>query len=115
MTRFCIAISMLLFVAQVERPTRYDVLERNVVVDCEGRETLRQWIAWDWDHESGVHSCQWWTLDRGQAIQRTADGWSVSVDGKRIMGRWFRATRTNDDPELCDRAKWPVEKRRKPR
>jgi len=114
-TRLGAACALLLFVSQVDRPTRYDVIERNVVVDCEGREVLRQWIAWDWASIDGEHRCQWWTLDRGQAIQRTEDGWQVTVDGKRIWARWYRETRTSDDPELLDRAKWPVEQRRKPK
>lgn len=114
MTRFAVAV--LLFVGySPERLNRYDVLERNVVVNEEGRETLRQWIVWDWASIDGAHRCQWWAMDRGEEVRRTADGWRVTVDGRRIVARWYRETRTRHDPEVSDRDEWPIEKRRKPR
>lgn len=109
-------VAVLLFVGRTsERVNRYDVLERNVVVSEDGRETLRQWIVWDFDHGDGVHRCQWWAPDRGEEVQRTADGWRVTVDGRRIVARWYRETRTRHDPEVDDRSVWTVENRRKPR
>ncbi len=108
-------LAILLFVTSIEPVNRYDVLERNVVVSEDGRETLRQFVAWDWDHCDGVHRCQWWAMDRGEEVRRTADGWRVTVDGRRIVARWYRETRTRHDPEVSDRDEWPIEKRRKPR
>ena len=71
-------VAVLLFVGRTsERVNRYDVLERNVVVSEDGRETLRQWIVWDFDHGDGVHRCQWWAPDRGEEVQRTADRGAV--------------------------------------
>lgn len=94
-----------------EPPTnRYDVLERNV---C--GESFCQWIVWDWDHQDGEHRCQGWFRDKGERVERTADGWRVMVDGVRIEAKSFRVTRTDADPELLDRERWAVEKRRKVR
>ena len=103
---------LLLFVGRIERLNRYDVLERNTVVSEDGRETLKQWIVWDFDHGDGVHRCQWWAPDRGEEVRRTQDGWRVTVDGRRIVARWYRETRTLRDPEVFDRERWPIEKRR---
>lgn len=108
-------LALLLFVTVPERLNRYDVLERNTVLSEDGREVLRQWIVWDWASIDGVHRCQWWAIDRGEEVRRTADGWSVTVDGKRIAARWYRATRTTHDPELCDRERWQVGNRRRVR
>ena len=106
---------LLLFVGRIERLNRYDVLERNTVVSEDGRETLKQWIVWDFDHGDGVHRCQWWAPDRGEEVRRTQDGWRVTVDGRRIVARWYRETRTRFDPEVADRDLWPVENRRRVR
>ena len=103
------------FVGRVERVNRYDVLERNVVVNEDGRETLRQWVVWDWASIDGAHRCQWWAMDRGEEVRRTADGWRVTVDGRRIEARAYRVTRTIGDPEVADRVAWPVENRRRVR
>ena len=105
-------LALLLFVGRVERVNRYDVIERNVVVAEDGRETLRQWVAWDWASLDGMHRCQWWALDRGETIERTADGWRVTVGGKRIESRTHRVTRTGFDPELADREKFETTKRK---
>ena len=114
MTRLATLV-LLLFVGRVERVNRYDVLERNVVVNEDGRETLRQWVVWDWASIDGAHRCQWWAMDRGEEVRRTADGWRVTVGGKRIEARAYRVTRTIGDPEVADRVAWPVENRRRVR
>ena len=105
-------LALLLFVGRVEGVNRFDVLEHNVVINEDGRETLRQWVTWDWASLDGVHRCQWWALDRGETIELTADGWRVTVGGKRIEARTYRETRTGFDPEIADRERWPIEKRR---
>lgn len=105
-------VAVLLLIGRPERIVRFDVLERNTVVSEDGRETLRQLIAWDWDHSAGVHRCQWWSMDRGEEVRRTADGWRVTVGGRRIEARAYRVTRTGFDPELADREKFDTAKRK---
>lgn len=106
---------LLLFITIVPTVNRYDVIEHNTFCDEDGREVMQQWIAWDWASIDGVHRCQWWARASGEIPTRTADGWRVTVGGKRIEARAYRVTRTVGDPEVADRSVWPVENRRRVR
>ena len=103
---------LLLFVTLVPHVNRFDVLERNTYHDECGRVVMVQFIGWDWDHTDGKHRCQWWTRAGEEIPTRTADGWRLVTGGKRIVARSYRETWTVGDPEVEDRAAWPVEKRR---
>jgi hypothetical protein len=92
-----------------------DVIERNHVVDCSGRETLDQWIWWRWRNHDDYRVLAWRQARETPEPERIDGRW---VQRWKEKGRaWeasalvLRETWSLSDREIDDRVSLPAERR----
>ena len=116
-----IGILLLSFLPARVEVDHVDWIELNSVVSQDGKtEQLRQYIFWQLqtvDFEPNYHVVGWRLYDHVNArpVSR-GDLWSLAWHDKKVrrcvVGRVFKETKGNYDPELKDRDVLPCDKRR---
>lgn len=105
------------FVGLLPPVVEVDRLERNHVIELDGREQLDQVIAWDFCPVRGDFCCRGWVLtERCEPPAPTARGqqvaWPLPNGGLRhVRARSACETWTFFDPEVRDRDYLPIERR----
>lgn len=112
-----------------EIPDDVDVIELNHFYDEHGKPVFSQFIFWDWDHKHATHVVRAWIMAEttkdaaGKIVVKgnvpvlrsrpkpTTDGWELVFADRahwsvyrRVIGRSFRETWTQYDPELANRS-----------
>lgn len=100
-------------------PIRVDAIEWNTVLNEAGSPCLRQIILWDHNPDCGrgrFEVVDYRVAQARPAIVRHAGGWRlylVGPDGLTIVDAPACVDSTTwDDPEVADRARLPIERRR---
>ena len=94
-------------------PTDVDLIELNHVHDDEGRERFTQAIFWDWDDYESRFVVVDWRMVKQSVMWPRRDGMEFRQAGVAVRARHWRETWTQHDPEVEDRARWPVTARRR--
>jgi hypothetical protein len=94
-------------------PAPFDVLERNVVLDEEGREIFHQWLVWT-VQDDGQWTCEGWRLIKPSDTYRPWGKPRVVLweEGVVLRGAVFIERAIVGDVEFENRTHWPVERRR---
>ena len=95
---------------------RCEEIEVHHFYDCDGRKIFVQFIFWEW--KNGYRVVKDWRLEKGQTPHRHGSGWRLTfMDGERLRivdapvktESWGQ-----EDRELLDRDRWPVEPMKRP-
>jgi len=81
------------------------------------RETLKQFIAWEWNYKEGRHQVVWWKLVKPhERVEADSTGWRLRFNDcgklREIRARAYKETFTMHDREIEDRNILPVDERR---
>lgn len=94
---------------------RCDELECNHFFDCDGRKVFTQFIFWEW--RNGYRVVKDWRLQKDAWPRRHGDGWRLrfaEYDRMReVTAPVFFESWSQEDIELLDRERLPVEARSK--
>jgi hypothetical protein len=89
----------------------FDILELNHRYDEWGRHCYDQIICWLWYPEHATHHVEAWWLFSGSTPRSFGNEWRIEYTPHGstkilVVGKTFRETHTQYDPERADKARW---------